>query len=74
MKNSRILPTQKNYILKSVYKSRLAHVVVVDTNPALKSAAVLKDPIKCGHAKTLSSRYLSPHVGKRMSSANFRNT
>ena len=55
------------------YRSRLAHDVVVDTNPALKTGAMFKDPLKFAHAKALSASYLSPTVGKRMSVANFSN-
>ena len=55
------------------YKSKLVHNVVVDRNPALATAAMLSDPLKYTRAKALSKRYLSPHVGKRMSVANFTN-
>ena len=55
------------------YKSRLAHDVVIDRNPALAAGAMMADPLKYTCAKALSGRYLTPHVGKRMSVANFSN-
>ena len=55
------------------YRSRLAHDVVVDRNPALATAAMLADPLKFTRAKALSKRYLSPAIGKRMSVGNFAN-
>ena len=55
------------------YKSRLAHDVVVDRNPALASAAMLADPLKFTRAKALSARYLSPGIKKRMSVGNYAN-
>ena len=55
------------------HKSKLAHDVVMDRNPGLATAAMLSDPLKYTRAKALSKRYLSPHVGKRMSVANFNN-
>ena len=55
------------------YRSKLAHDVMVDRNPALATAAMLTDPLKFTRAKALSRRYLSPAVGKRMSVGNFSN-
>ena len=55
------------------YKSRLAHDVVIDRNPALAAGAMMADPLKYTCAKALSGRYLTSHVGKRMSVANFSN-
>ena len=57
----------------SSYRSRLAHEVDVDRNPGLVTAAMMSDPLKYTRAKAISKRYLSPHVGKRMSVANFNN-
>ena len=55
------------------YKSRLAHDVVVDNNPALSSKAMIMDPLKFAHAKALTNRYLKSKLGKRMSVANYNN-
>ena len=42
----------------SSYKSKLAHDVIIDTNPAVSSAMMMKDPLKYAHAKERSSRIL----------------
>ena len=54
-------------------RSKLAHDVVVDRNPALVTASMLADPLKFTRVKALSKRVLSPSVGKRMSVGNYGN-
>ena len=54
-------------------RSKLAHDVVVDRNPALATASMLADPLKFTRVKALSKRLLSPSVGKRMSVGNYGN-
>ena len=54
-------------------RSKLAHDVVVDRNPALTTASMLTDPLKFTRVKALSKRFLSPTVGKRMSVGNYGN-
>ena len=42
----------------SSYKSKLAHDVIVDTNPAVSSSMMMKDPLKYAHAQEMSNRIL----------------
>ena len=55
------------------YRSKLAHDVVVDRNPALATASMLSDPLTFTRVQALSKRYLSPTVGKRLSVGNYAN-
>ena len=39
----------------SSYKSKLAHDVIIDTNPSVSSGMMMRDPLKYAHAKEMSN-------------------
>ena len=39
----------------SSYKSKLAHDVIIDTNPAVSSSMMMRDPLKYAHAQEMSN-------------------
>ena len=59
----------------SLYKSKLAHDVIIDTNPAVSSSMMMKDPLKYAHAHEMSNRILRKgrkHMGIRNNAENAR--
>ena len=55
------------------YRGRLARNVIVDKDPAVSSAMMMRDPMKYAHAKEMNDCILRRRGRKQMSVANTKN-
>ena len=55
------------------YANRIAHDLIVDTNPYLTEGVAKSDPLKFVHSKWVSDKIFKPRFKNRMVYANYKN-